>query len=249
MGQIMPDHVPHTHEVKYDLAEKYNEEEKEFDCTVAFAIAGEKHIGCFQVGDGSIVLWQNGVCKTVSLPEKGEFANQTQFLRPGGEEQMKFQYTLLDAEVNSGIAITSDEPEHLMFRLSDMILGKIFDIFLEDIRKEELCKQDLMDYLTRREWADDPRGSDDRSLALLARFDVESTWEPAPAKANGSIPTDISEVKSETPLKKDLVLEYPADVNLESAQDSHVGMEVQSEVPIVTIETKKKESHAGSWLL
>ena len=49
-------------------------EEKEFDCTVAFAIAGERRIGCFQVGDGSIVLRQNGVCKTVFLPEKGEYA-------------------------------------------------------------------------------------------------------------------------------------------------------------------------------
>ncbi len=171
-------------QVKYDLAEKHNEEEKEFDCTVAFAIAGERRIGCFQVGDGSIVLRQNGVCKTVFLPEKGEFANQTHFLRPGGEEQMKFQYALLDAEVNSGIAITSDGPEHLMFRLSDMTPGKIFDMFLEDLRKEELCRQDLMDYLTRREWADDPRGSDDRSLALLAPIQIGSSSEKTEESAS-----------------------------------------------------------------
>ena len=165
-------------QVKYDLAEKHQTDEKEFDCTVAFAIAGEKRIGCFQVGDGSIVVRQNGVCKTVFLPEKGEFANQTHFLRPGGEEQMKFQHELIDSAANSGIAITSDGPEHLMFRLSDMTPGKIFDILLEDLRKEELCKQDLMDYLTRREWADDPRGSDDRSLALLARIGVEPVTVP-----------------------------------------------------------------------
>ena len=116
---------------------------KEFDCTVAFAVAGKKHIGCFQVGDGSIVLRQNGVCRTVFLPEKGEFANQTLFLRPGGEERMDFQYALLDAEENSGIAVTSDGPEHLMFRLADMTPGKIFDLFLDDLRKEELCRQDL----------------------------------------------------------------------------------------------------------
>ena len=160
-------------QVKYDLAEKHNQEEKEFDCTVAFAIAGKKHIGCFQVGDGSIVLRQNGVCKTVFPPEKGEFANQTHFLRPGGEEEIKFQFALLDSEVNSGIAVTSDGPEHLMFHLADMTPGKIFDIFLDDLRKEELSRQDLMDYLTRREWADDPRGSDDRSLALLVRIGAE----------------------------------------------------------------------------
>ncbi len=227
-------------QVKYDLAEKHNEEEKEFDCTVAFAIAGEKYIGCFQVGDGSIVVRQNGVCKTVFLPEKGEFANQTHFLRPGGEEQMKFQYALLDAGVNSGIAITSDGPEHLMFRLADMTPGKIFDMFLEDLRKEELCKQDLMDYLTRREWADDPRGSDDRSLALLARVGVEPTVEPAAADANEPVPQNMSEIKSEMPPENESSLEHPAEVCPEPEQESHTDTEVQTEAPAVPAETKKK---------
>ena len=227
-------------QVKYDLAEKHNEEEKEFDCTVAFAIAGEKHIGCFQVGDGSIVLRQNGVCKTVFLPEKGEYANQTHFLRPGGEEQMKFQYALLDAEVNSGIAITSDGPEHLMFRLSDMTPGKIFDMFLEDLRKEELCRQDLMDYLTRREWADDPRGSDDRSLALLARIGAEPAVEPAAADANEPAPQSTSEIKSEMPSENESSLEHPAEVCPEPEQESHTETEVQIEAPAVPAETKKK---------
>ena len=228
-------------QVKYDLAEKHNEEEKEFDCTVAFAIAGKKHIGCFQVGDGSIVLRQNGVCKTVFLPEKGEFANQTHFLRPGGEEQMKFQYALFDAEVNSGIAITSDGPEHLMFRLADMMPGKIFDMFLDDLCKEELCKQDLMDYLTRREWADDPRGSDDRSLALLARIGDESAVEPAALDATESVSPNTPEIKSETPPESESAMEDPADVSPELAQESHAGMEVQIEVPtVVSAETKKK---------
>lgn len=227
-------------QVKYDLAEKHNEEEKEFDCTVAFAIAGEKHIGCFQVGDGSIVVRQNGVCKTVFLPEKGEFTNQTHFLRPGGEEQMKFQYALLDAGVNSGIAITSDGPEHLMFRLADMTPGKIFDMFLEDLRKEELCKQDLMDYLTRREWADDPRGSDDRSLALLARVGVEPAVEPAAADANEPVPQNMSEIKSEMPPENESSLEHPAEVCPEPEQESHTDTEVQTEAPAVPAETKKK---------
>ena len=227
-------------QVKYDLAEKHDEEEKEFDCTVAFAIAGERHIGCFQVGDGSIVLRQNGVCKTVFLPEKGEFANQTHFLRPRGEEQMKFQYALLDAEVNSGIAITSDGPEHLMFRLADMTPGKIFDMFLDDLCKEELCKQDLMDYLTRREWADDPRGSDDRSLALLARIGDESAVKLIASDASELVSPNTPEIKSETPSASESAMEDPADVGPELVQESHASMEVQTEVPTVSAETKKK---------
>lgn len=229
-------------QVKYDLAEKHNEEEKEFDCTVAFAIAGKKHLGCFQVGDGSIVVRQNGVCKTVFLPEKGEFANQTHFLRPGGEEQMKFQYALLDAGVNSGIAITSDGPEHLMFRLADMTPGKIFDMFLEDLRKEELCKQDLMDYLTRREWADDPRGSDDRSLALLARIDNEPAVEPQVIDVSepGSVSENTPGASEGIPPESESKPEAPADISPESPQECNAETEVRTEVPIAPAETKKK---------
>lgn len=219
-------------QVKYDLAEKHNEEEKEFDCTVAFAIAGEKHIGCFQVGDGSIVLRQNGVCKTVFLPEKGEYANQTHFLRPGGEEQMNFQYALLDATVNSGIAITSDGPEHLMFRLSDMTPGKIFDMFLEDLRKEELCRQDLMDYLTRREWADDPRGSDDRSLALLARIGDEPAAEPVPE----------SGIPAESILETQNIPVVEQNDKPEAEPEANAEPEVSAEVQTETGEAKKKSS-------
>lgn len=214
-------------QVKYDLAEQHNTEEKEFDCTVAFAIAGEKHIGCFQVGDGSIVVRQNGICKAVFPPEKGEFANQTHFLRPGGEEEMKFQYTLLDAEVNSGIAVTSDGPEHLMFRLSDMTPGKIFDMFLDDLRKEELSKQDLMDYLTRREWADDPRGSDDRSLALLARIGDEPVVVPEP---------EVHVAEPEVKPEQEVV---PAS-KPEAMSEPEAETEVQEVVPAATEEPKKK---------
>lgn len=207
-------------QVKYDLAEKYHTDEKEFDSTVAFAVAGTKYIGCFQVGDGSIVLRQNGICKTVFIPEKGEFANQTHFLRAGGEEKMKFQYALFRTEENSGIAITSDGPEHLMFHLSDMTPGKIFDSLFDDLLKKELCKQDIMDYLTRREWADDPRGSDDRSLAVLARIGEEEKSLPEPEISEPAIETtaivpEENEVKP-IPAEKSAVTE-PHDAETSAA--------------------------------
>ena len=154
-------------QVQLDLAEERELEPKEFDFTVALAVVGKCHIGCFQVGDGSIVLRQNGVCRTVFPPEKGEFANQTHFLRQGGEGRLTFQRDLFPAKENSGIAITSDGPEHLMFQLSDMTPGKVFDCFFDDLAAGEFCRQDLMDYLTDRGWNDDPRGADDRSVALL----------------------------------------------------------------------------------
>ncbi len=154
-------------QVKLDLAEQHSLPEREFDFTVAFAIAGGHHIGCFQVGDGAIVLRQDDVCLTAFRPDKGEFANQTQFLREHGEEHGNFQARLFSACVNSGIAITSDGPEHLMFQLATMTPGPIFPHLFDELHAQNLSWQDIMDYLTRREWNDDPRGTDDRSLALL----------------------------------------------------------------------------------
>lgn len=154
-------------QVQIDLGIEHTLEPKEFDFTVALAVVGKAHIGCFQVGDGSIVLRQNGECRTAFLPEKGEFANQTHFLRLGGENRQAFQQALFPVADNTGIAVTSDGPEHMMFSLADMTPGKVFDCFFDDLAKGDLTWQDLMDYLTGREWNDDPRGADDRSVALL----------------------------------------------------------------------------------
>ena len=154
-------------QAKIELSEEHNASENEFDFTVAFAVSGSCNIGTFQVGDGAIVLRQNGVCQTAFTPEKGDFANQTQFLRVGGENKLQFQAKLFPASTNSGIAATSDGPEHLMFKLPEMIPGKIFDAMFDDMRADRFCRQDILDYLTNRKWDNDPRGTDDRSLAVM----------------------------------------------------------------------------------
>ena len=88
-------------QTKLDLAEKRGIPEKEFDFTVAFAVIGSRHIGCFQVGDGAIVLRQNGTSITAFMPDKGEFANTTHFLRQNGECAGKFHAALFDATENT----------------------------------------------------------------------------------------------------------------------------------------------------
>ena len=169
-------------QTKLNLSAEQNVPEKEFDFTVAVAIVGTNWIGCFQVGDGAIVLRQNGTMETAFSPDKGEFANQTHFLRENGEAKGKFHAKLFSAKENSGIAITSDGPEHLMFHLATMTPGKIFSMFFDDMQSRSLTKQDIMDYLTRREWDKDPRGQDDRSIAILApelrQQEVEAASDP-----------------------------------------------------------------------
>lgn len=172
-------------QTKLNLSAEHNVPKKEFDFTVAAAVIGTNWIGCFQVGDGAIVLRQNGTVETAFSPDKGEFANQTHFLRENGEAKGKFHSKLFSAKENSGIAITSDGPEHLMFHLATMTPGKIFSMLFDDMQNRSLTKQDIMDYLTRREWDKDPRGQDDRSIAILApelrQQEVEAASEPLDA--------------------------------------------------------------------
>ena len=154
-------------QAKLDCAEALGKSEKEFDFTAVFAIAGGAHVGCFQVGDGALVVRRNGICQTVFKPAKGEFANLTTFVRPAGERDGAFQSALIPAAEVTGLAATSDGPQYRMFNLTDMTPGPVFDRLFADLAKDELTRSDLVGYLAGPKWGEDMRGDDDRSLALL----------------------------------------------------------------------------------
>ena len=155
---------------KRELAEEYRCRESEFDFTIAFAVRGRKRCGFFQVGDGAIVLRERDAgCYTLFPPDKGEYDNETRFLRPEAETNGDYHACLVVAEELDGIALTSDGPEFLMFELPDMIPGPIFGKMFDDCAAGTLARQDLLDYLTRSCWSRDVRGNDDRSIALLSR--------------------------------------------------------------------------------
>ena len=77
----------------------------------------------------------------------------------------------------NGIAITSDGPEFLMFELANMTPGPIFNKMFDDCAAGNLVRQDLLDYLTRGCWSQDPRGNDDRSISILAKTVLEEKHE------------------------------------------------------------------------
>ena len=153
---------------KIELAEEHNCSEREFDFTIAFAVLGQCRIGCFQVGDGALTVQRNGECAVVFPPDKGEFDNQTSFLKTGLDNTGKFHAETIDASGVTGLAITSDGPEHLMFDLQTMTPGPIFTQLFSDLAAGQLTRQDILDYLTGSRWTRDPRGADDRSLAILS---------------------------------------------------------------------------------
>ena len=153
---------------KTELAEEHQCSERDFDFTIAFAILGKARIGCFQVGDGAITLQRDNECAVVFPPDKGEFDNQTAFLKTGDDKTGQFHAVTLDTFGVTGLAITSDGPEHLMFELQTMTPGPIFSQLFADLADGQLTRQDLLDYLTGSRWTRDPRGQDDRSIAILS---------------------------------------------------------------------------------
>ena len=54
-----------------------------------------------------------------------------------------------------------------MYELANMTPGPIFNKMFDDCAASSLTRQDLLNYLTRGCWSQDPRGSDDRSLVVF----------------------------------------------------------------------------------
>ena len=132
---------------------------------------GERRIGFFQVGDGALTFQRDGMCQVVFMPDKVEFDNQTSFLHPGDENGRKLHAVMMDAEGVTGLAATSDGPESLMFELPGMTPGPIFNQMFTDLHSGNVPRQSSLDYLTGSRWSRDPRGNDDRSLAIIATLE------------------------------------------------------------------------------
>ena len=147
---------------------------------------GERRIGFFHVDDGALTFQRDGVCQVVFMSDKGEFDNQISFLHPGDENGRKLHAVMMDAEGVTGLAATSDGPEYLMFELPGMTPGPIFNQMFElpgmtpgpifnqmftDLHSGNFPRQSSLDYLTGTRWSRDPRGNDDRSLAIIATLE------------------------------------------------------------------------------
>ncbi|MEI8244532.1 MAG: PP2C family serine/threonine-protein phosphatase [Lentisphaerota bacterium] len=177
------------------LADEYRTDRREFDFTANLAVAGRSRIGFMQIGDGAIVVSEGGATRTLFSMDKGEFANQTEFIRLDGETG-SFHQAALDANTVEAVAITTDGPQFLMFDQKDMTPGPVFGSILSDVRNEDFERQDILDYLTRKCWDNDSRGHDDRSLGIMTRIgNIKQNSLPP----DEELPVEHAAVKAEIP--------------------------------------------------
>lgn len=146
--------------------------------TFAAAIVGKLRSGFIQVGDGAIaVRTMTGACDLAFKPEKGRYANVTTFLDAKTIEEDTFMTRVLPTSEIAGVMVMSDGPEIFMIDLANDKPAPIVGQVLEDCAKGEVERTSLLNYLTSSRWLRDPRGGDDKSLAILARESIHVNEE------------------------------------------------------------------------
>ena len=142
----------------------------DYDFTLAAAVVGRIRTAFLQVGDGAIAVrlrrWGSAL---VFKPEKGRYANVTKFLDSDTVEADEFQTRVLPTSAISGVMVMSDGPEIKMLDMSGNRPAKIVSDMIDDCSKGDLDRASLLNYLTGSRWMNDPRGGDDKSVAILAR--------------------------------------------------------------------------------
>ncbi len=143
---------------------------RDYDFTLAAVVVGKMRTAFLQVGDGAIAvrLRRWGGSALVFKPEKGRYANVTKFLDRDTVEEDEFQTRVLPTSAISGVMVMSDGPEIKMLDMSGNRPAKIVSDMIGDCAKGELDRASLLNYLTGSRWMNDPRGGDDKSVAILA---------------------------------------------------------------------------------
>lgn len=158
-------------ESKLELVREQDGMEKDYDYTVAFVVTGKAFCGFFQIGDGMIIAGTDNALQTVFAPEKGQFVNETRFLRVGMGCRRKFKAEIMPRGLVDRVAITSDGPTKLLFDMKSNEPSKLFCNFFKDVKEGALDRADLCKFLTCRKWSE-IGAEDDKSLALLAVVDT-----------------------------------------------------------------------------
>ena len=143
--------------------------------TFAAAIVGKLRTGFIQVGDGAIaVRTMTGACDLAFKPEKGHYANVTTFLDARTVEEDMFLTRVLPSSEIAGVMVMSDGPEVFMIDLASNKPAPIVEQMLDDFSNDEVDRSTILNYLTGKRWTNDPRGGDDKSLALLVRHEYKN---------------------------------------------------------------------------
>lgn len=153
-----------------DAAREETGRPEDYAFTFAGAVVGRSRTGFVQVGDGAMcAVGRQGQGVLVFRPEKGRYANTTNFLGfESVEKDAYMSHTLRTADLG-GIVAMSDGAAVKMIYEREGRPAPIVEKMVGDFAAGELDRASLVWYLTGKRWFDDPRGGDDKSVVILAR--------------------------------------------------------------------------------
>lgn len=132
---------------------------------MSLAILGERSIGLVQVGDGCIVVEQDGKIETGTLRQAGEYAGETWFIGPGDEALQRANTSLRPAAgLTADLAIT-DGVAHRWLHAKSAEPAPGVQRLVERLRDGEWAEGSLRAHLEQSWWRG--LGDDDRSVAYL----------------------------------------------------------------------------------
>ena len=175
--------IRHAMGILQDCAALHRRSIRDFRSTLNLVIVGSVHSLWLKVGDGEIVqehLFQLDTeqvhvdYQCLGLHNKGEFANQTQFI----DDQLQFSdvhWGVLDSQITTGLVLMSDgAAEKLVSVNRDQVAGQITQ-WLQQLRGDQFKVAELYKRFYSKEFLTRSTG-DDRSIVLYAknyRFDAD----------------------------------------------------------------------------
>jgi hypothetical protein len=143
----------------------------DLSCTLMFAFAEtrrrEVRYLCGNLGDGVILMQQNGITKILMNADNGEFANQTWFVT-SSDANTHFRVCTGSCPVESlpGWLLATDGAWPFLYRRSSGTVARAAQSLLEDVRtatprRSQIALSSFLENMII------PRSSDDCSIALL----------------------------------------------------------------------------------
>jgi hypothetical protein len=143
---------------------------KEYACTLLTGIVGPQQAIFSQIGDGAIVIRENGHYQTVFWPQQGEYSNTTYFLT-NKEYENNLEISIVDRRIDEVSFFTDGLQSLALHYASRAVYTPFFTPMFQSLRRsndpDELAMP-LREFLNST--AINSRTDDDKTLMLATRL-------------------------------------------------------------------------------
>jgi hypothetical protein len=150
-----------------DLARTHALDADELEFTLAVAVVGTKYVGIIQVGDSCIVLERRLEVELALPPDRGEFANETNFISPREGSASKMASRMVSMRDVTGLVAFTDGVSQLWINSRTLAVAPGVGRILRNLGNQLWDQQRLGSFLNLPVWHE--QDDDDKGVAYLAK--------------------------------------------------------------------------------